>query len=1164
MFSKTLEEIPVESNLVESQVPCDQICGEDSVLSEFSKNCDDQIDLNSITVAMKNEEEETRNASVGEIAIEGFENDGEFFKDEGVAEGNEMAKASSLKCNNGANNGDGSEVGMAMEDEGDRVGMAEETFEKIDDATQVRLSDPPGNADGLSLFVEVFGSLDGIYGVEDGEFGNGDVLTENEKMPCEGKEALTSHNCVDAAAEEEEEEEEDLQGPDLMLTVITDENVGNQKGNFVVGDLVWIKTKTDLWWPGVVVTAPSGATKDAGAGKKGSLLVKYFGNANSVWCFPIHLKHFVQFFDELVQQNNSRIFYGAVERAANEIGRRVKEEMTCSCFSKGSSASAVAKQKIDDLRAYSVSQFDPVNFLAQIKCLAQHGSLPGKIKLIVTQNCLSAFYHSLGHCQLPAHQLRPTEIKDGTQCGPTPEKECSKRSVVLRGKSNSLEKCGGEADQRQSSSSTLTLELMEDKKESRIRHHVEIIAGCNTTSPEISHSSTINSRGTTDGSQVGGQTGNGRVRTRSGKGSVNWSRERKKSKYLSFPYVDPNKDTPTSGQNETGDSKKASDPGKESNGHQILLKRGSSRSSCGVDEVCKPEDVNTSSADMLSELLLIAISGSCHKESRCSASIKRRVCCFRRFAFLNHEIAADNEDDEDMDYSAQTEGILSSDGKPKKRKRKKKEAVTSLFPGIVMDFTNGSLVHKFQQSSTDATQMKKVSRKRKKRVAISDIEEGAAQLTDTNSSIQGLQVSGNSVSKPRRGRKKRKLEENPPTENGCGLYDLHGKCVKFVELLKDVQKGGSRGPGLLTTETMIRQQEAGTEPNSTIPDLNGNVGETAASEGNYLADLNSVLNNNKPRRRRRRRRKSTAADVADKVAKNEEFSGAILLYFASDVPLPSIESLLTTFAGYGTLKESETRYLPDSSAQVFFVQSSDALKAFRSLQEDNPFGQALENCRLVYHSSSRNTSIPDLNTATDTTSVQNNDKPRRRRRRKKKDQTKEEISGAIVLNFDASVALPSIESLVTTFAGYGAIKESETRFLNESSAQIAFLETCNAMLAFQSLHASNPFGAALAGYRFVYLSSSAPRPRPLPSPKLQIPPPPSPPLKGKNDNKSPAVMPMPPDLLTIKQNLEMMKSMLEKAGNNLSTDMRSKLEIEIKGLMQKVNSSVASSSTTTS
>lgn len=1161
MFPKTLEEIPVESNLVESQVPCDQICGEDSVLSEFSKNCDEQIDVNSITVAIKNEEEETRNANVGEIAIEGFENDGEFFKDEGVAEGSEMTKASSLKCNNGANNGDGSEVGVAIEDEGDGVGMAEETLEKIDDATQVRPSDPPRNADGLSLFVEVFGSLDGIYEVEDGEFGNGDVLTESEKMPCEGNETLTSHNCVDATAE-------DLQGPDLMLTVITDENVGNQKGNFVVGDVVWIKTKTDLWWPGVVVTAPSSATKDAGAGKKGSLLVKYFGNANSVWRFPIHLKHFVQFFDEMVQQNNSRIFYGAVERAANEIGRRVKEEMTCSCFSKGSSvqaASAVTKQKIDDLRAYSVSQFEPVNFLAQIKCLAQDGSLPGKIKLIVTQNCLSAFYHSLGHCQLPVHQLRPTEVKYGTQCGPTPEKEYSKRTVVLRGKSRSLEKCGGEADQRQSSSSTLTLELMEDKKESRIRH-VEIIAGCNTTSPEISHSSTITSRGTTDGSQVGGQTGNARVRTRSGKGSANWSRERKKSKYLSFPYVDPNKGTPTSGQNETGDSKKASDPGKEGNG-QILLKRGSSKSSCGVDEVCKPEDVNTSSADMLSELLVTAVSCSCHKESRCSASIKRLICCFRRFAFLNHEIAADNKDDEDTDYSAQTEGIPSSDAKPKKRKRKKKEALTSLFPGIVMDFTNGSLVHKFQQSSTDATQMKKVSRKRKKTVAISDIEEGAAQLPDTNSSIQGLQVSGNSVSKRRRGRKKRKLEENPPTKNGCGLYDLHGKCVKFVELLKDVQKGGSRGPGLVTTETKIRQQEAGTEPNSTIPDLNGNVGETA-TEGNYLADLNSVLNNNKPRRRRRRR-KSTVADVADKVVKNEEFSGAILLYFASDVPLPSIESLLTTFAGYGTLKESETRYLPDSSAQVFFVQSSDALKAFRSLQEDNLFGQALENCRLVYHSSSRNTSIPDLNNATDTTSVQNNDKPRRRRRRKKKDLTKEEISGAIVLNFDTSVALPSMESLVTTFAGYGAIKESETRFLNESSAQIAFLETCNAMLAFQSLQASNPFGAALAGYRFVYLSSSAPRPRPLPSPKLQIPPPPPPqsqPLKGKNDNndnKSPAVMPMPPDLLTIKQNLEMMKSMLEKAGNNLSTDMRSKLEIEIKGLMQKVNSSVACSSTTT-
>lgn len=1185
--SKTLEESSAESKLFQGQNPCGQICGEDSVMSEFSKHGDgshsildengsknnDQIDVNSVTVEIKNEEE-TRKANNEEIAMEGFENDGESFRDEGVGEENEMTKAASLKsdiemellvkCNKRANNVDGSEVEAALEvieDEGNRVAMTEEALEKIDDATQIRLSDPARKIDGLSLFVEVFGSLDGIYQVEDGQFSNEDVLREvdsSKNMPCEGNETLTLHNCVDAAAE-------DSQTPDLMLTVTTeetsemdnvvDEDVGNQKDNFVVGDLVWIKTKTDLWWPGVV-SDPSNATKDAGSEKKGRLLVKYFGNANSVWCFPIHLKHFGLCFDEMVQQNNSRCFYGAVERAASEFGRRVKEEMTCSCFSKGSSvqasvcasnANSVAKQKIDDLFAYSVSQFEPANFLGQIKYLAQDGSLPGKIKLIVTQNCLSAFYHSLGHCQLPMHQLRTTEAKGGTQCGSTPEKEYSKRTVVLRGKSNSLEKCGGEADRRQSSSSTLTLKSMEDKKES-CSVQVEIFAGCNATSSEISHSSPRNSRGTIDGSQVSGQTGNGRMRTRSGKGK--WSRERRKSKYLSYPYIDPNKGTPTSGQNETGDPNNASDPGKESN-NKNLLKMGPNKSSCRVDEVCKPEDANSSSADMLSELLLTAINCSCYKETRCSASIKRFLSCFRRFAFLNHEIAANRDNDDCLEFSNkddsaqvpetqfQIEGINksseenpSSNGKPRRRKRKK-EAVTSadtLFPCTIMDFTNGSLVQKLQQLSTVATQIEKVPKKRKKTKAISDIE-ATAQLPDkdaqnNNSSVQGLQVSGNSVSKTRRGWKKRKLEEIR-TKNGCGLLDLHGKCVKFVELLKDVQKGGPNaqvaGPSLLTSipqqnnkvaetellsEIMIRQQEASldhvescslvqnsqqlqglnSEPNSAIPDLNGNVGESGPG-GNHFTDLNSVLNN-KPRRRRRRK---SAAAVPDEAVKNVELSGVILLYFTSGVPLPSVESLLTTFGGYGTLKESETRYLADSTAQVFFVQSSDALRAFRGIQENNPFGQALANCRLVYHSAPRNSSIPDLNgniaeagsavnNVTDAISLQNKDKPRRRRRRKNKAQSNEEISGAILLNFNSGVALPSVESLVATFAGYGAIKESETRFLNNSSAQVAFLQTSNALQAFQSLQESNPFGAALAGYRFVYHSAIAPPPPPPPPP----------------------------------------------------------------------------------
>ncbi|KAK7393801.1 hypothetical protein VNO78_22365 [Psophocarpus tetragonolobus] len=46
----------------------------------------------------------------------------------------------------------------------------------------------------------------------------------------------------------------------------------------------------------------------------------------------------------------------------------------------------------------------------------------------------------------------------------------------------------------------------------------------------------------------------------------------------------------------------------------------------------------------------------------------------------------------------------------------------------------------------------------------------------------------------------------------------------------------------------------------------------------------------------------------------------------------------------------------------------------------------------------------------------------------------------------------------------------------------------------------------------------------------------------------------PPSLEFMKQNLEMMASTLENSGNSLSPEMRAKLHVEIKNLLQKVNS----------
>ena len=98
-----------------------------------------------------------------------------------------------------------------------------------------------------------------------------------------------------------------------------------------------------------------------------------------------------------------------------DFGKRLKLEMTCSCVLKENkflaSNSAITQGasmpecKFGELGVFSAAQFEPVKFLCQLKNLAQVVSKPGMLEFTVIRNYLSAFYHSIGHCQLPIHQL---------------------------------------------------------------------------------------------------------------------------------------------------------------------------------------------------------------------------------------------------------------------------------------------------------------------------------------------------------------------------------------------------------------------------------------------------------------------------------------------------------------------------------------------------------------------------------------------------------------------------------------------------------------------------------------------------------------------------------------------------------------------------------------
>ncbi|KAA8540813.1 hypothetical protein F0562_024776 [Nyssa sinensis] len=338
----------------------------------------------------------------------------------------------------------------------------------------------------------------------------------------------------------------------------------------------------------------------------------------------------------------------------------------------------------------------------------------------------------------------------------------------------------------------------------------------------------------------------------------------------------------------------------------------------------------------------------------------------------------------------------------------------------------------------------------------------------------------------------------------------------------------------------------------------------------------------KPQRKRQRKYKP-AAEIPDinvnynKGQTNEEALGTtIVLRFAPGFPMPSKEALVATFCGFGPVKESETQVLSDSdSAQVVFVKSSDAREAFQSLEKSSPFGAALVNYHLQNLSgasggleSDGNLHVPQAFPA--------EGKPQRRRQRRNKPaaeipdinvnydkgQTNEEALGTtLVLKFAPGFPMPSKEALVATFCGFGPVKELETQILSDSNiAQVVFVKSSDAREAFLSLEKNSPFGPALLNYRLPHFSAAS---RGLESdgnlhmPQscrsmegLKTPAKPS----GLKPNQGEA-----PDLFHIKQNLEMMTSMLEKAGDNLSPEMRAKLENEIKGLLKKVCTMAGSS-----
>lgn len=972
---------------------------------------------------------------------------------------------------------------------------------------------------GISLYVDVFGQVDS------GGQGDHSCMVEQGSFERSSNEDSLSQGI--ALFPDNETKDSTIKGND-----VEGEAIACDRHRFSVGDLVWAKANTQLWWPGVIFEH-SNLSNDTAKAEEDRFQVILFGSGNVLWGRTSQLKPFHDYFEQMSRQSNSKSFYCAVEKAVSEIGRRVKLEMTCPCYPEESKITDLGEgggkffKEACKLDGLPVLQFEPEKLLARIKCFAQDVTLPATIESKVIQNRLSAFYRSTGHLQLPIHQLKPTDAKSDDQNAVTSEVISSKKALKSRTRSSHRESENGKNEAicpAVSSKMKLPSPILSTKLPGNKVYSVERL-DCRT---------------------------NGKLE------KSYESRERRKSKYLSFPYVDPSQ-VSKSWNNEEENEMAGYDVTSRSARTVKSCDRRTKKNPCtkrSGHDIYVPDFINASSAELLLKLRFTALDCLYPDESKQFDIMQSFVSRFREFAFrdFTHEVTKEEDTvcvdfenevglsktlseieihiEKQMEKEARERGstkaataaldiskigLLEKDARIKSvPKNRKKEDTTPLgsntkptdgFPGNIT--TSGSIVIDFQtdpHASESQTVPIKRTRQAKKTPGFPEIKI-MARLADLKGNITGAQLEGFSpasacTSSEGKSEPKRKIEAtfvNYPMTNGADLPDDNGTSgilgagLKEVEVMgpfslqniSGLNKEGTKDPLSLHPNTELAPEQS---------DISKNTEPCSVMK---VIQQTGILSPSDTPKLKKRKRKQKAANV--------------------------------------------TSAIPDLNGNTTETQLSEVTPQRKSRKKKIDAG------------------LVDINLSS--SEAQTNG---------------EALGTALLLKFAPEAPMPTPEDLTSVFCIFGTLKDSEAKVYNESgTAQVVFINSSDARTAFCSLEKNSPFGPALVNYRLQVLFAASGVSGPdgglnmhqvWPAEKVKNPPKPRTSKKPKNLGKPSATSDPQsksteaPDLQFVRQNLQMMTSMLENAGDNISPEMRVKLETEIKSLLNRVTSMVGSSS----
>lgn len=802
--------------------------------------------------------------------------------------------------------------------------------------------------------------------------------------PPEQSETLEELASENEAEEEPQTLESQIEEP--VSRVLQSGTLGTVGSNpaFLVGNFVWGRVRTHPWWPGRVRDPELAvAAKRAVRKAPNSVFVSYFGDESYAWCQPMHLKPFKQEFVQMMAQSVSKGFVSAVRSALEEIGRCVEVEMACGCVDI-EIPDGFLKQ---GSKEFAITAYAPAEFLQLVRDVAKNCMVVDMLEITVLRSWMFAFNRKSGHQRCGVVDLVDKCDLDAENDGmedswiDAPRKPEISEEKYKRRKERSMAKLIAEMDLNAVEVSDDVDSVVEEEEndndvvvEEEEKHEVEEKNDNDDVEEEEKHEEEEKANDVVEEEEKKheeDEKANAKVVVNSGvvvggEGTGSGKRERKKSKYLSYPYahlsgIHGKQSVFLLGDFEVKTSKKASYSSSTKLAGSVAEVDLSDKEEDQKDLVSKLESISTS--EILSEFLAAA-RDSLHLKWNRSAKTVRGFFAGYRSAFYSESSdfeahqkklaecgCLDRKITDDVKSNQSKEG--ESDRNSKKRKggingetkvksltkrRMKKDGIETVAPvELEHDALGGS-----DKARTPQKRMKK--------------NETACVETSLDLAIPKRNSSGKTQKK-----KAKQSEDSEETLLNVGHPKSNLTAPSLNQLKKQMRIEGTNVQTVahVPVETMNNSEEA---KKSMIVLTNGKPSTDVDEE---LLDSPKVEKSRKKRRKIKAGLDSKARTDLNLDASNgsgesrkkqkktdennSEGPAALLLSFTPGVNLPSRDEIVAAFSKYGSLNETDTEVMKDSGcARLVFMKSLDAENALHSRDKTGVFAPPNASYRVRY------------------------------------------------------------------------------------------------------------------------------------------------------------------------------------------------------------------------